>query len=520
MEEDELRALLRAIGLDISPRRLKELLDKFDADGDHCLEIFEFIMLLRSLHQEAYHRMQEMKYSPAMVLASSVSSYDLHQSSYVPSSVLPYSPPEQGFLRINISDDLVHKRHYRILTSCQREYILHVVKTAGSSTLIVPMISAAVEHIKLRLEEALNLAEIMLKESHDKLEIARNLLFQIDSSNDAGQFLHSLFGYNRAEMARLKREFGMLLRCILGNPTGYYCLDLTKLSHRKCLNKLSAISASQGSLKKEYYLSFFPGGNRNLGDISQKGNYSLFRNEMYNGKPITISPAFCSPVPLSGKLEFDFSCHLKPAFEDMPMSDERIIRLLIRYFLLDPKDVGVALQKLFDSKVKSEIQLGCNGVMSATEVCSMERMKEITEHIDNFYNQLPIRWHLYEESMEKMSRPVTEVHGKIIELFERDKFPIPSSITNEYRRIEDAKDEEHRAILQSMKRKLSTVAAKGLRQRRRSLIISPNAAESDEDESSSSESEQDDYMDDNHSLLSRFVSTISSVYHYMNIFVV
>jgi hypothetical protein len=230
LEIDELEALLEAIGLKISIRRLKELMDKYDADGDGCLEIYEFVMLLRSLHQEAYLRIQEMLFNPVMALASSLprnstASYNptLSVLSFTATDgVSAYSPPETGFLHINVIDNLIHKKFYRILTSCQKEYILQVIKGVGNSNLASLMITSAVEHIKLRLEEALNFAEIMIKDSsNDKIEITRNLLFEIDNVQDAGHFIHSLFRGNRIELNRLKKEFGMLLRPVVGNPTGF-----------------------------------------------------------------------------------------------------------------------------------------------------------------------------------------------------------------------------------------------------------------------------------------------------------
>lgn len=38
-----------------------------------------------------------------------------------------------------------------------------------------------------------------------------------------------------------------------------------------------------------------------LGDCSQKGNWSSFRNEMFNGKPVVVTTEFASPMPRSGE---------------------------------------------------------------------------------------------------------------------------------------------------------------------------------------------------------------------------
>jgi hypothetical protein len=39
-----------------------------------------------------------------------------------------------------------------------------------------------------------------------------------------------------------------------------------------------------------------------VGDCSQKGNWSSFRNEMFNGKPAVVTTEFASPMPRSGTL--------------------------------------------------------------------------------------------------------------------------------------------------------------------------------------------------------------------------
>jgi hypothetical protein len=482
LEIEELECLLSSIGLKVSERRLEELMSKYDADGDGCLEIFEFIILLRAIHREAFARMKELLEYPVMVLASD--------------PTRPYVPPETGYLHISVIDNLIHKKEYRVLTSAQKDYILHAVK--GMNGNFVPsMIVSAVEHLKIRLDEALSLSDVMLKESHDKMEITRGLIFQIDNTSDATQFLHSLFHSSRVEMTRLKREFGMLLRPMLGNPTGYYMLDLSKSSHRKCLNKLSAISASQAELRKEHSKVSYG----RFGDLSQKGNWSSFRNEMFNGNPMTMTLTFCSPIPTTGKLEFDFSCTLRPSKDDLPLADDRIVKLLTRYFLLEPKDVGVAFQKLFDWKVKGQLNLACNG-LSPYE-CSFEKMRAAGDYMHEFYEHLNIRWIQSEEALEKLSRPAAENHGKHTEAFEKDKYLAKYTISDHFRKIQDEHDVKHAVknlganipVYNRTARRMSVTNAKGLRQRARSLIEVEDASES----SSSSSSSSGDEVEGEHS---------------------
>ena len=48
------------------------------------------------------------------------------------------------------------------------------------------------------------------------------------------------------------------------------------------------------------------------GDLSQKGDWSCFRNVLYKGQPFHISLHKFHPMVTSGSLCFDFSGSLKP----------------------------------------------------------------------------------------------------------------------------------------------------------------------------------------------------------------
>ena len=64
-----------------------------------------------------------------------------------------------------------------------------------------------------------------------------------------------------------------------GNPNGYYTLDLTKIMDRMCIERLLEVSATTAAKRcEESKLAY-----GRVGDLSQKGNWSSFRNERYNG---------------------------------------------------------------------------------------------------------------------------------------------------------------------------------------------------------------------------------------------
>ena len=132
----------------------------------------------------------------------------------------------------------------------------------------------------------------MLMDSPDKVAAIKQLVLQMNDTDDARNLITSLLENDRTEMMRLKRDFGASLRPILGNPNGYYILDLSKEMDRMCLERLLEISTTAGNKRMESSKI----GYGRVGDLSQKGNWSSFRNEMLNGEPVALSPAFAQPV--------------------------------------------------------------------------------------------------------------------------------------------------------------------------------------------------------------------------------
>jgi hypothetical protein len=225
-------------------------------------------------------------------------------------------------------------------------------------------------------------------------------------------------------MLRLKRDFGASLRPILGNPNGYYVLDLSKEMDRMCLEKLLEISTTAGNKRMENSKI----GYGRVGDLSQKGNWSSFRNELLNGEPVVLSPAFAQPIPLSGKLEFDFSGAGRPTRDALVVSDIRVVKILMNNALLHPNDTPVALYKMNVLAAAAEKAVGCEG-RNYYEV-TMERARLIGEHIESFYENLHLRCRHFEQSLDKETSVALDPNGELLDLFEPDKYPISTHVSD------------------------------------------------------------------------------------------
>jgi hypothetical protein len=262
----------------------------------------------------------------------------------------------------------------------------------------------------------------MIQDTGDKVKAIKNLVMQMNDFNDARLLILTTIGNDRQEMLRLKRDMGAALRPILGNCNGYYVLDLSKEMDRMCVVRLLEISATFGEKRG---MNCKLGINRE-GDVSQHGNWSSFRNEVYEGQPIIITAAFCSPVPTSGKLSFDFSGGGRPTKDALFQSDIRIVKTLIQHHLLDPKDASTAIYKLSRLKNNMIPTLACDG--HTYYECPMDRMRLIGECIERFYEKNLDRSKHFLKTKAFESSTDVDPNGKLIEVLERDPFQVSTHI--------------------------------------------------------------------------------------------
>ncbi|KAF0708757.1 hypothetical protein AaE_013100 [Aphanomyces astaci] len=81
---------------------------------------------------------------------------------------------------------------------------------------------------------------------------------------------------------------------------------------------------------------------KNLKDTSQHENYMCFRNELYNNKPMVMTPSFYDTLPNYGSLDFDFVQFSRPMPDILPMSDNRFKQLVAKLYL-DRMELAVPL---------------------------------------------------------------------------------------------------------------------------------------------------------------------------------
>lgn len=370
----------------------------YDMDQGGSIGITEFLNFLKTQKIEACNRLKDMCFMPLMALEGKSEAY---------------VPPLDGIMKITVVDGFVTKEIKRVLSDQDRQNLVDVADQAGGAD-ASQLIQMGMQSTKIRLEEGLKLMTTMKKDNHDITKILSTLLPQMESNDDAKRLIFQSCANDKNALVKLKRVVGSSLRPIMGAYNGYYRLDLSRVMDRLCLSKLLEVSATQKNHRVRQ--NIFPG--TAMYDISQKRNYSCFRNEHYNRKPITIDDAFASSIQPKGILEFDFSCAIRPTRDDNPLPDFRMVKMLCNSNLLEPQDSLNALQRLILLRKWSNRALECDGHNLYQP--DMPSASAQAEAMDEFYSNMQHRDKQFKDAVQRENLVRFDSNGIAIDDCEDD----------------------------------------------------------------------------------------------------
>ena len=356
IDREEFAEMVRQMGIGMSENRIDEVYNTYDVDGGGSIGLSEFLAFLKTQKAEASARIDDLCEMPVMALDDGIPVKESKKQHYD-----PYNPPKVGKLEIHVEDGFVMKEIKKVLSSVDQTNIQNVVAAAGDGGRQSAMLTShSISGSKLRLDEALAACVTMLSDGKDATKILKIVLPQVETFEDAQAVVKSITNGDRSALMKLKRELGGSLRPVLGAPNGYYELDLSNEMDRFCFTRLMEISSTNAAIRKERN-AFFP--NTQIGDLSQKRNWSCFRNEYFNGEPIELNKSFSQPLPHTGHLSFDFisGSFIRPKPDDMALTDARVVKVLCNSYLLEAEDCIAALRKLKHYFVRGEAALDCDG---------------------------------------------------------------------------------------------------------------------------------------------------------------
>jgi hypothetical protein len=180
---------------------------------------------------------------------------------------------------------------------------------------------------------------------------------------------------------RLKQRLGTSLLPLIGIYSGYYHLDLTFPTDRVCLKKLIERSVKNCDERIQ----------KKLGDTSQNGNWTCFRNEYHPDQPdARIIPKYFYPLPEKAKVEFDFiNIHRPDITICRAVGDDVIVDMLLMTRLLDEDKVDWALARL--AEMGSGLRKACLSNGRSMWKTETSRAIVVNETVFGIYAALPAR---------------------------------------------------------------------------------------------------------------------------------
>ena len=303
------------------------------------------------------------------------------------------------------------------------------------------MIHYASEGDKLRFAESLELFREIEKDNNNATATLGILLPQVVNSTDAKNLAFCSGGDQEKIRMRVETALGAAYRPIMGLADGYYYLDLKKESDRRCLQKLFEIGSAISKNRQKHQ----------QGDVSQDGNWSCFRNEYMADREVSITPEFMTPMPESGKLEFDFIGSQLPLKSTVTLTDRKYVGLLWECHIAHAKNENWIFEQLNDMKEASTKSLSSPGLSSYFQP-DVGRMVEVQRYLnDKLYSKLHERATQYELALKRevasllVSKPLTKLQRDAAENLKSSKVVVKdghASIVNSAKEAGESDDSD------------------------------------------------------------------------------
>jgi Ca2+-binding EF-hand superfamily protein len=311
----ELAAILDQMGIEGSVDMVDKLLSIYDADGSGIVEEEEFIQFLQDFKANADFNeggvASDERFFYINTMEAGVGSSKKNMK-----KPAPYLPPNVGTVHIKLDVTKVKSSSQTIITRRNVESMLDTSKFADDRS---ALFDYALNVLTLQFEEAQALYRVMLKEIGSVLHVITRLLPRMASPHDARMLITYVTGNEFEQMHLLRMAMGPQFFVLIGIPNGFYRLNMAEAADRDCFKELARISNANAEQREK----------SNMGDTSQDGNFSSFRNSVFDGKAFKITKEFIDHAPDKGRLEFDFVSLSSGSLLDTEISNFRFHQLMV-----------------------------------------------------------------------------------------------------------------------------------------------------------------------------------------------
>ncbi|CAM9197908.1 unnamed protein product [Ectocarpus sp. 13 AM-2016] len=292
LEVCELLELFKGLGCKMDEERCRTLTLVYDLDRSGFLEMEEFVtwMMLEHVKDPARQKGRLME----------------------PPKAKPWPVPREGayaifFRASRYPGDVINVESAEGLAA-----MVENIRRMNTATERLRMFENAAMHTDLLLTAMqAEMMATLVERDQDRVLTAEKLLPQVVNSDERFQFLESFLNAN--QRLRLALRMKGLYRAIMGNPSGFYTLDLSSTQGRMAAIKLGEIANAERSISIK----------RGACDTSQKGNRTIFRNEVMDTVPQNLSVDWFVKLPRRGTIRMDVISMTRPRLFVKPLSDAR-----------------------------------------------------------------------------------------------------------------------------------------------------------------------------------------------------
>ncbi|CAM9116440.1 unnamed protein product [Pylaiella littoralis] len=292
LELDELTELFQGLGCGMDEQRCRALVSVYDLNSTGALETEEFVtwMMLEHVREPTRPKGRLMETLKAV----------------------PWAVPREGFYTISFRASRFPAEIIHVESAEGLAAMVQNIRHMNTATERLRMFENAAMHTDMLLtaKQAETMAALVDRDQ-DRVATAERLLAVVVNSEERSQFLESFL--SETDRLRLVVRMKGLYRAVMGNPTGFYTLDLGSTQGRTAAIKLGEIANAQRSLA----------ASRGVRDTSQKGNRMIFRNEVMDTVPQELTVDWFVKLPRRGIIRMDVVFTEGPRISVRPLSDAR-----------------------------------------------------------------------------------------------------------------------------------------------------------------------------------------------------
>ena len=286
-----------------------ELFRLYDVDGSGAIELVEFKafvhdMQLRKDHAKAYGKSSAQSLGRFLALGSARTAYIV---------------PNIGTVNVELQRSGAIPAATKTVSSAHLDKFVRTLRFSADST---AMLEEALSCMHFQYIEARVALNWLIKEHGDKIRALALMLPRLIRPNDARALvLHA--GLNCVDdICSLKKRMGSMYNVSLGSYTGFYFLNMKSARDRECMTRLLEMCSFAKKCRH----------GEDLGDTSQIGDWSCFRNIRLDNEPYALdcSLGASAHLPETGSLQFDFVYAVDDArlHDGMQIPDTKLFHVL------------------------------------------------------------------------------------------------------------------------------------------------------------------------------------------------